>query len=268
MTTNTNDTPAAAQPASSEQVLTAYEIYPQTDMPIMPAPISREWMDSTQSRFAYRCLPMTLANQAGWIVCTPASFSVRWNGGPRPDDTVIVFDQTPPDGRINSLFGHGTVTFNLPYLMRTPEGMNLWLKGPANWPKHGVQALEGFVESDWTAATFTMNWKLTRPHELVRFERGEPICLMLPYPRQLIDSMVSEQRPLTDDPQLAADHQRWSNDRDAYHQQVAAGDEDAIRVGWQKDYFQGHDPGNERFNGHQTRLTVRPFKSSQEPRQP
>ncbi len=33
------------------------------------------------------------------------------------------------------------------------------------------------VETDWTAASFTMNWKLTRVGQIVRFERGEPICI-------------------------------------------------------------------------------------------
>jgi len=46
--------------------------------------------------------------------------------------------------------------------MRTPAGVNLWVKGPANMVKNGVQALEGMVETDWTAASLTMNWKLTR----------------------------------------------------------------------------------------------------------
>lgn len=237
----------------------------------MPAPINREWMDRTQLRYAYRCLPLTVANQAGWIVCNPSSFTARWDGGAGRDATVLSFDQVPPDGRISSLFGHGTITFNLPYLIRTPPEINLWVKGPTNWPKHGVQALEGMVETDWTAASFTMNWKLTRPHETVRFERGEPVCMLVPFPRKLIDQLVPELRPLTDNPELKRDYDRWSRDRDEFHRRVAAGDEEVIRQGWQKDYFQGHDPGRERFEEHQTRLTVRPFPpvpASLEPNKP
>ena len=247
---------------SDDPRITAYEIYPQTDMQVIPAPINRQWMDQTSSRFAYRCLPMTVANQAGWIVTNPSSFCVRWNGGPARKDTVLVFDGPKPDDRISSLFGHGTVTFHLPYLIRTPTEVNLWVKGPTNWPKHGVQALEGLVETDWTSASFTMNWKLTRPHELVRFERGEPICMVVPYPRNFIDQMIPETRPLSDDSELERDYKRWSEERDEFHRKVAAGDLESIRHGWQKDYFQGHDPGREKFNEHQTRLTVRPFRTS------
>lgn len=245
--------------AEERQAITAYEIYGQTDMPILPAPINRQWMDDTASRFAYRCLPLTVANQSGWVICNPSSFCARWNGGPRTTDTVLVFDDAKPDDRISSLFGHGTVTFNLPYLMRTPAGINLWVKGPTNWPKHGVQALEGVVETDWTAASFTMNWKLTRPQEMVRFDRGEPICMLVPVPRHLVGSLDPQRQPLSENPELAADYQRWSQDRDDFQRLVAEGDPDATRVGWQKDYFQGRDPGRDRFEGHQTHLGVRHF---------
>lgn len=116
--------------------LIAYEIYSPKDMPIEPAPLQRPWMDGTQKRFAYRCLPLSMANQAGWLIANPASFCARWDGSPDPSGVQIVFDNPPPDPRINSLFGHGTVTFNIPYLFRTPEGLNLWVKGPTNQPKH------------------------------------------------------------------------------------------------------------------------------------
>jgi hypothetical protein len=160
------------------------------------------------------------------------------------------------------LFGHGVVTFNLPYLFRTPEGINLWVKGPSNAIKHGAQALEGVVETDWTAASFTMNWKLTRAAELVRFERGEPICMIVPVPRSIITDLQPVRCPLACNPGLKADYDRWSFDRDDFHRRKAEGDVEALSRGWQKDYFQGRDPGRERFQEHQTRLAVRPFLRS------
>lgn len=247
----------SAEPSKS---IIAYEIYRRGDMPIVTAPISREWMDNTQQRYAYRCLPLTLANQAGWMVCNPSSFTVRWNGGPRPNDTLIVFDDAAGDNRITSLFGHGTITFNLPYLIRTPPQMNLWVKGPTNWPKDAVQALEGIVETDWTSASFTMNWKLTRPNYLVRFERGEPICMMVPYPRGLLDNLMPRIESIDKDPELASRYRRWSSDRDEFHQRMAAGDKEVLERGWQKDYFQGRDPGSDRFDQHQTKIALRPFE--------
>jgi hypothetical protein len=237
----------------------AYEIYPQTDMPLTPAPINRPWMDQTQQRYAYRCLPLTLANQVGWVIGNPTGFTVYWNGGPRPEDVILTFDNDRPEKRISGLFGHGVVTFNMPYLFRTPENINLWVKGPTNSPKDGIHALEGIVETDWTAASFTMNWKLTRASHVVRFEAGEPICMVVPVPRGLIDSLQPEKQSLDSDPATAEAYRRWSADRDEFHRLIKSGDLPAIERGWQKDYFHGRDPGRERVDTHQTKLTVRPF---------
>ncbi len=252
-------------PLSDEgrQPLIAYQLFPGDESLPVPATINRTWMDQTDQRFAYRCLPLTVANQAGWFVRNPSSFTARWNGGRRPCDTTLVFDDEKPNDRISSLFGYGTVTFNLPFLFRTPPNVNLWVKGPSNWPKHGVQALEGVVETDWTAATFTMNWKLTAPGQAVRFERGEPICMLVPVPRHFIDQMSPEVRMLSENPELGADHKRWSADREDFHRRIAERDLEAIQQGWQKDYFQGRDPGRDRVDEHQTKLTVRPFQRKQ-----
>jgi Family of unknown function (DUF6065) len=239
----------------------AYEIYPPVEVSLKAAPINRPWMDESNQRFAYRCLPLTIANQAGWFVGCPASFTANWNGGLEPKDVTIVWDVVPPDNRISSLFGNGTVTINMPFLFRTPKGINLWVKGPTNWPKDGAWPLEGVVETDWTSATFTMNWKLTRPGLPVRFERGEPICMVVPFPRHLLSSMNPIRTPLSNDPVSEERHRNWSRDRDAFHRKIEERDEVAINQGWQKDYFQGRDPGLESFADHQTKLGVREFES-------
>ena len=33
---------------------------------IRPAPARRDWMDATPESFAYRCLPLDIANAHGW----------------------------------------------------------------------------------------------------------------------------------------------------------------------------------------------------------
>ena len=49
-------------------------------------------------------------------------------------------------------------------------------------------ALEGLVETDWAVATFTMNWKLTVPRRLIRFEPDDPICMLVPQRRGELES--------------------------------------------------------------------------------
>jgi hypothetical protein len=53
-------------------------------MDIIPGRASRSWMDDTNQRFAYRCIPLSIANASGWEIVLPFSFSAVWNGGDRP----------------------------------------------------------------------------------------------------------------------------------------------------------------------------------------
>lgn len=48
------------------------------DIDIRPASNRREWMDATPDRYAYRCLPLSIANAHGWVICC-GGVSV-WNG--------------------------------------------------------------------------------------------------------------------------------------------------------------------------------------------
>ena len=248
------------KPEESDIPIIAYEIYPNHGMSLRAAPISRPWMDATQKSFAYRCLPMTIANQAGWMIANPRNFTALWNGGGRSEDTVFSFIDGPTDERIGCIFGHGIITFNMPFLFRTPPEISLWVKGPSNWPKQSLFPLEGLVETDWTSASFTMNWKITRPNEVVRFDRGEPCCMVVPFPRGWLEKFQPSIQPLASNSVIATEYARWSADRDAFQERVASGDEAAIRVGWQKDYFHGKDPGTDKCPTlHQTKLVLREF---------
>src|SRR5690349_7702460 len=123
-------------------------------------------MEHTYDRFAYRCLPMVMANQAGWMIGSPADFTACWNGGGKREDVWFNFGGTQSsnqfafsvfagpienqtDIRISSHFANGIVTFQIPYLFRTPPEINLWVKGPSNYFKDGACPLEGIVETDW-----------------------------------------------------------------------------------------------------------------------
>src|SRR5581483_1718405 len=140
--------------------LTAHLVDGLPPMPLLAAPFGRTWMDETDRRFAYRCLPMVIANQAGWFVLSNHKIAVTRNGGAAPSDLCLEYLAGEPPHNAVSVFGSGILTWSLPYLFRTPPGYNLLVRGPANYPKDGASPLEGIVETDWTEATFTMNWKL------------------------------------------------------------------------------------------------------------
>lgn len=237
----------------------AYELHSVVETPLEVAEIARDWMDKAHMRHPYRCLPLTIANQSGWFLRSTAGFRAYWYGGPAKEDVEIRFDG-PVDNRIVSHFGSGVITFTIPFLFRTPPGINLWVKGPSNFIKDGVQALEGVVETDWLASTFTMNWKITRVCEWVRFEKGEPFCMIVPIPRGLGESLVPQRTNIAANPELMEEYQAWEASRRGFLADLSVKNPDAVKRGWQKDYFQGKTIEGKTVESHQTRLNLREFK--------
>lgn len=236
----------------------AYQIYQDTRMHLTKAPLERDWMDQANQRFPYRCLPLNIANQHGWFVTCPCDFDVYWYGGPALNDLEIRFYGAPDPG-ITSHFGYGILTFSMPYLFRTPPGVNLWVKGPSNHPRDGIFALEGVVETDWTSSTFTMNWKMTRSSEWISFRKGDPIAMLVPVPRGLLETLDASIQPIDANPELQAAYNAWSMSRSNFLEGLSKRDPDVVQRGWQKEYFQGRK-GEGTFDGHQTRLDLSEFK--------
>jgi hypothetical protein len=243
----------------------AYQLHERVPMDLVTAPLERDWMNLANQRFPYRCLPLNIANQHGWFATCPCDFDLYWYGGPALSDLELRFPaETPPN--ISSHFGYGVLTFSLPFLFRTPPGVNLWVKGPTNMPKDGIAPLEGIVETDWATSTFTMNWKVTRPFEWISFRHGEPVCMVVPVARGLLESLTPILRPIIDDPEVNAQYLAWNDSRRSFLKGLGERDPATVQRGWQKDYFQGKT-GDGTFTGHQTRVDLKEFAPRpQEPR--
>jgi hypothetical protein len=164
---------------------------------IRPAPLERDWMEATGERFAYRCLPLNIANAHGWEILCPSGFTARWNGGADGDAISIEPDPGTLAPAI-SHFGHGVLTFHVLCVFETDPGVDLMVQGPINRPKDSIAALTGVIETDWSPYTFTMNWLFTRPNTAVRFERGEPYCHLFPLRRGELERITPQLRSLSE----------------------------------------------------------------------
>jgi hypothetical protein len=252
------------EPARHEQdgpVLVAYAVHPgRPTMTLTPAAREREWMERVDRRFANRCLPLLIANQAGWFLISEHTVQVTWTGAQTTSALrVEVLDGDGPCPAV-SHFGHGILTWQVPYLFRTPPGYNLLVRGPSNWPKDGIAPLEGIVETDWSDATFTMNWQVTRRRHAVTFAAGEPIAMLLPQRRGELESFSPERRALSSDADIEARYEAWAEDRAWFNELLHRPGSAEQRRGWEKHYFQGvRATGEDGAAGHQTKLTLAPF---------
>jgi hypothetical protein len=243
--------------------LVAYALVPDPDVAIVPGPAARAWMEETAERYANRCLPLVIANQSGWLLLNPATVYLTWDGSGGVDGVTIEYDGPPPRTRATSHFGQGMVTFNLPYLFRTSPGWNLWVKGPANCPIDGLYALEGVVETDWATATFTMNWRLTRPGLRAVLPAGEPLAMLLPQRRGELEGVRPRVRPLESDEDLEAAYRAWERDREGFLRELPDAGSEAARRKWQKDYYRGRGLDGSSPAHHQVRLRLSAFEAGE-----
>jgi hypothetical protein len=228
---------------------------------IRPAEPTRPWMDRTPESFAYRCLPLNIANAHGWEILTPAGFEAYWRGGSSTADVIVRPDVGMPSSSAPvSLFGQGTFTIHVQALFRTPPGWNLLAGGSPNSAKDGVAPLSGVIETDWAPYTFTMNWRFTRRNHWVRFEAGEPICFIQPAQRDALERMNPKFVPLSDNSDAARQFAAWSESRNSFQAKVAEKAPSAPTDQWQKRYYRGLDmddkPG---VADHQAKLRLKPF---------
>ena len=119
--------------------------YPTLEAPpiVRPAPPKRDWMTQTPARFAYRCLPLVIANSHGWELLVDQAFAATWSGGSAASEMEISFLAESRSSLPASHFGEGVLTFQVGYLFETEERHNLWITGPINSPKDGIIPLSG-----------------------------------------------------------------------------------------------------------------------------
>lgn len=246
------------------------------DLDIRPASARRRWMDETPQSYAYRCLPLRVANEHGWEIRCPVSFEAEWDGGIAPRSVRVFIDESEASGSegdgvpfVESHFGSGILTFNPMGIFRTAPNTNLWVTGPPNWPKDGLQPLSALVETDWLPYNFTMNWKFTRPDTRIRFERGEPYCFLFPVPRGVVERCDPRIAPIDAEPGLGALHQRAFRERTflgtlraSMGEERLVKNDKALRFqGW---YMAGENPDGSPVDvAHQVSIEAKPFRRSE-----
>ncbi len=228
---------------------------------IRRAPLDRAWMDATADRFAYRCLPLTIANAHGWEILCPSAVTAIWDG----DASQAGIRITSDDEKCPAIshFGNGILTFSVPILFRTSPEIDLLVQGPVNIPKDGIAPLSGIVETDWSPFTFTMNWKFTRAWHRISFARGEPFCCIMPLKRGLLEQIEPQLKRIDDDPELKREYDAWNDSRKQFNRDLKIAGTEAQARRWQKNYHRGVNIAGKAFTkSHKTKLTPREFVRS------
>jgi hypothetical protein len=204
---------------------------------VEPADFKRDWMDAYPHNFAYRCLPLKIANESGWVVKSPIDFKITYLNDEIPKDSIFVeIDEKDSFYRkyILSHFGRGVLTFSLPYLFQTPEPWSLWVRGYPNHYKENVSFLEGVVETYWLQSTFTYNIRLVEKNKPVQFKKGEPLFFFTLVNLKDLQNSKIKTSLISEDKELKDSYDKWNASRAAFLAR-----KDRTPDEWQKDYFLG-----------------------------
>lgn len=192
------------------------EIYVLNDsgksiMNIKPSNVKRQWMDETKG-FAYRCIPLNIANEYGWVCHLPASFTATWDGGYGPESVKIINHGDGPENYCRSHFGYGIITISQDFIIKTPENISIYVRGLTNTGYENIYPLDGLIETDWLPFSFTMNYKFLKPGS-VTFKKGDPIFMFFPVDRNFIESFNVYEKPMSSNKELYENYNKYGNSR-------------------------------------------------------
>jgi hypothetical protein len=153
--------------------------------------LRRDWFDDPY----YFCLPITFANQLGFVVISLFDFTVRWDGGKSRESLTITSDHLIEDGvygnekqKVYSFFHNGTFTVSHDWMLKTPPGTNLYVTQPPNYFIPGVTTMAALIETDNLERDFTFTLKVTVPNIDINIKAGDMLAMLLPIPRYYPDS--------------------------------------------------------------------------------
>ena len=206
----------------------------------------REWF----TPHFYRCLPLTIGNQYGFILKSEFDFGFVWDGGDSADSTKIFINEdlevlSSKYPRIETHFGYGIITINPPFTLRTPPGVNLMTINPPNYVIPNVTAMTGVVETDNLRRNFTFNLKIQIPNVEVYIPAGTPIAAFIPIPRYYADSFELKIAEDIFDDKIINEEAEAETNASIHREEVETG-------GAGRHYLLGNDIYGNKFKDHQT----------------
>jgi hypothetical protein len=204
-------------------------VFDKTAFDILPGNVKREWMDKTNGH-AYKCLPLNIANQYGWVVHSPIDLIATWDGT-NGLDAIKVYPEK--NGYFSSHFGHGILTLNVDFIITTSKNISTYVKGVSNFNIDKIYPLEGIVETDWLPFTFTMNYKF---HALgaTSIKKGDPLFMFFPINRSFLEDIEIKSGNIKEDRELSEKYNEYSKSREIFLNNTYKNSQE-----WQKFYVKG-----------------------------
>lgn len=152
------------------------------------SPKKRDWF----TPHFYRCLPLTIGNQYGFIIKSEFGFGFSWDGKDDVDSVTLYIDDKEEEVNkkypiISTTLGNGLITITLPFWLRTPPGVNLITINPPNYILPNATVMTAAIETDNLRRDFNITLKVQMPNIKVFIPAGTPLAAVIPIPRYYAD---------------------------------------------------------------------------------
>ena len=214
---------------------------------------------------AYLCLPLTIANQYGFVVKANMDFTLFHPGKEAPVLIDLNGKQlSETDAYLQNYFTNfksGILSIENAFHLRTPPGINLMTIQPSNYFIPGLHVMSGVVETDNLRRSFTFNLKVTTPGVKIHVKKGDWLSAFIPVPRYFVDGFeLLNGDAFFDEGTMNLERAsiakaRYERNIGDFKDNSEKGIENPILLGAGRKYFKGIHPNDELFKDHQKRIS-------------
>ena len=140
--------------------------------------IKRKWMDKTDNKHAYQCMPVSLANTLGWAISFPEDISFIWDGICDTQDShikIIKGHRYCSTARANA-----TVSFNTYLTFKTDENITMLAMPVPNDFNENAQCFTTLISTSFYKSMLPIAWRILKPNVEITIPAGNPVAVVMP----------------------------------------------------------------------------------------
>lgn len=147
-------------------------------LPVKSTPY-REWYEKhpTTVDHAKHCFPLAMANSLGYVIRSPATFRVSWDGNENSDAKVEIIKNLGTIYNVTTHSAPGSFTIQSRFVFKTSDKHYVYVKGIPNI-RTRFNVMEGLLEYWWFQGTFGIVCLLNQPCDFT-INEGDPIATIL-----------------------------------------------------------------------------------------
>jgi Family of unknown function (DUF6065) len=168
-----------------------YEI-PGAAAILEPLPVKRQWATDLPYPHAYKCFPVTLANQMGYGISFPDDIIFEWDGTNTASSTVKVH---AGHKWVYLDRGWGTVSFKTGLIFKTDEDVSMLSYPVPNLFVDGFQIFTTLISTSFFESAWQVAGQITRYNYKIILPARTPVSAVMPISLSQLNESVATKKP-------------------------------------------------------------------------